>query len=59
MYFGSQNEIISADQFAKGFSRVYEIMQDLSLDIPNALPLTNALKSRALTDKVLRQEPVG
>lgn len=49
----SQNELISAEQFAKGFSRVYENMSDLSLDTPNALALTDAFKARAVADKVL------
>lgn len=53
----SKYEVISTEQFDKGFMRVYENMQDLSLDIPNALPLTDAFKARAIAAKVL-SEPV-
>jgi hypothetical protein len=52
----STNEIISAEQFSKGFARIYENMSDLSLDIPNARPLTDALKARAIADKVLSDD---
>lgn len=54
----SQNEVISGEQFAKGFSRVYENMRDLSLDTPNALALTDAIRARAVADKVLAEEKV-
>mmetsp|Transcript_31497 Transcript_31497/g.58649 ORF Transcript_31497/g.58649 Transcript_31497/m.58649 type:complete len:378 (+) Transcript_31497:90-1223(+) len=52
----SANEIISAEQFSKGFARIYESMSDLSLDIPNARPLTDAIKARAIADKVLPED---
>ena len=52
----SQNEVISAEQFAKGFARVYENMSDLALDTPNAQTLTDAFKARAVADKVLLAE---
>lgn len=51
----SENEVISADQFSKGFIRIYENMGDLSLDIPNAQALTDAFKTRAIADKVLAE----
>lgn len=49
----SENEVISTEQFSKGFTRIYENMEDLSLDIPNAQALTDAFKTRAVADKVL------
>jgi len=55
----SQAEVISLEQFTKGFSRVFQNMQDLSLDIPNALSLANAFKVRAIAAKVLLPEEAG
>jgi hypothetical protein len=52
-YVYSENEVISTEQFSKGFTRIYENMEDLSLDIPNAQALTDAFKTRAVADKVL------
>lgn len=52
----SKYEIVSAEQFVKGFARVYDNMRDLSLDVPNALQLTNDFKTRAIVDKVLPEE---
>jgi hypothetical protein len=52
----SQNQLVSEEQFVKGFARVYESLPDLSLDIPNARELADAFKARAVADKVLPEE---
>lgn len=49
----SDNELISSEQFSKGFSRVIEDMADLELDTPNAAALTAAIRAQAVVDKVL------
>lgn len=49
----SREDIISSEQFTKGFDRIYENMSDLTLDIPNAKSLTDAFKSRAVADHIL------
>jgi programmed cell death protein 4 len=46
-------ETVSPQQFIKGFNRLYEILKDIELDIPNAPILLTAFKDRAVANGVL------
>ncbi len=49
--YGSRT--ISAEQFAKGFERLFEIMDDLVLDIPSAKTYLSQFLARAVADEIL------
>lgn len=36
-------QVISGQQLRKGFTRLYQLLPDLSLDVPNARPLLDAM----------------
>ncbi|GBG31866.1 Programmed cell death protein 4 [Hondaea fermentalgiana] len=47
------SRILSAAQVAKGFERLFELIDDLSLDIPNAKKFLSQFVARAVADEIL------
>jgi len=47
------NETVSQAQFVQGFNRLFSVVNDLSLDIPNAIVYITAFKERALAYGIL------
>lgn len=51
-----ENDVISAAQFEKGFGRLYGIVSDLVLDVPDTPQILAAFTRRAVTDGVLPKD---
>lgn len=45
--------VVTTDQVGKGFERLFEVMEDLQLDIPEARKLVAMFLARAVADEVL------
>lgn len=48
--------LLSVEQAEKGFNRLYGMLSDLSLDVPNAKDVLEDFTARAVADKVLSAE---
>ena len=48
-----QIDLLSNQQLVKGFNKVYSIMDDLILDVPNTLSLVQEFVDRAKKDGIL------
>lgn len=46
-------DVIAPDQMAKGFTKLLESVEDLSLDIPDAVDLLSLFLARAVVDDIL------
>ena len=46
-------DVIAPEQMAKGFSKLLESVEDLSLDIPDAVELLSLFLARAVVDDIL------
>ena len=49
----SSSQIVSQDQMANGFERVYQSLADLTLDTPKAPQMLHGLMQQAMRDNVL------
>eukprot|EP00945_MAST-04E_sp_MAST-4E-sp1_P004212 g4212.t1 len=47
------NQVLTTDQIGKGFERLFEVSDDLLIDVPNAERILAAFVARAVVDEIL------